>query len=393
MIGTLVKLLFGRLLPALVLLVAIFVGWCNMDPSYAWEARFFVVLIPLLKGYAPPLLFGHGKLGDPTTTPPVPEDMTPQPRPAQELFGTLAGTGDPMPLAGIGMCCRPTAADFVSVERTVEWFLMLVGRHIDGAHLYMNDEAIGRGIHNAMSKGIPRKEMFLTSKVYPTQFGYNATTKVVESVIADLGLEYMDLFLMHAPVHLIPGFGGTPAGCKGLTNKECRQDTWRALSDLRTRGKIRNAGVSNFAIRHLKELLELYDEDGGQKIAPVTNNQIQWNPWAPVEWIETVAFCKSQNIQITAWNSLGGAFENHKAGTIEALTHLSQKKGRSVPQIMLRWAIQSGAAVIPGTGNPTYMKENLSIYEFQLTDFEMALIEGLREDLEGIMLGVVKSLD
>lgn len=389
MIGTLTKLLFGRLLPALVLLVAIFVGWCSMDPSYAWEARFFVVLLPLLKGYAPPILFGHGKLGD-KTTPPVPEDMTPQPRPEQELFGTLAGTGDQMPLAGIGMCCRPTAYDFVSVERTVEWFLMMGGRHIDGAHLYMNDQAIGRGIQNAISKGIPRKEMFLTSKVYPTQFGYNATTKVVESVLAGLGLEYMDLFLMHAPVQLIPGFGAP--GCKGLTNKECRQDTWRALSDLRARGKIRNAGVSNFAIRHLEDLLELYD-DGDQKIAPVTNNQIQWNPWAPVEWIETVAFCESKNIQITAWNSLGGAFENHKAGTIEALTQLSKKKGRSVQQIMLRWAIQSGAAVIPGTGNPTYMKENLSIYEFQLTHFEMALIEGLREDLEGIMLGVVKSLD
>jgi len=385
MIGSLLKLLFGRLVPALVLCIAILIGYCSIDPDYPWEARFFVFIIPLMKGYAPPILFGHGKLGA-KETPPVPADMTAKPRPEGELFATLEGSGDLMPLAGIGMCCRPTAYDDVSVERTIEWYLLMGGRHIDGAHLYMNHEPIGRGIQNALNKGIPRQEIFLTTKVYPYHFGYEATKKVVESSLEELGLDFLDMVLMHAPKRMVPG--PEAPGCKGLSHKDCRQDTWRALSDLRAQGKIRNAGVSNFATQHLEELFELYDSSGNNNnsdsnsnIAPVSNNQIQWNPWAPVEWVETVEFCKTKNIKITAYNSLGGAFENHKTNTIETLTVLSEKHNRSVAQVMLRWAIQSGAAVIPGTGNPKYMEENLSIYAFELSDAEMESIENLREDL------------
>jgi diketogulonate reductase-like aldo/keto reductase len=381
MIGSLLKLLFGRLLPALVLFLAIFIGWCGLDSRYPWEARFFVVIIPLFKGYLPPILFGHGKLGD-KMTPPVPSDLAPQPRPANELFATLEGSGDAMPLNGLGMCCRPTAADDVSVERTIEWYLLLGGRHIDGAHLYMNHEPIGKGIQKAVAKGIPREEIFLTTKVYPSHYGYEDTTKVVESSLEELGLDYLDMVLMHAPVRI--AFGPASAGCKGLTNKECRQETWRALSDLRNAGKIRNAGVSNFASRHIEELFELQSDDSSNSsIAPVSNNQIQWNPWAPIEWVETVAFCRSKNIQITAYNSLGGVMEGHKTQTIETLTSLSSKHDRSVSQIMLRWAIQSGAAIIPGTGNPKYMKENLSVYDFELSEADMGGIEGLREELAG----------
>jgi diketogulonate reductase-like aldo/keto reductase len=389
MIGSLLKLLFGRLLPALVLFVSIFLGWCNLDSRYPWEARFFVVIIPLIKGYLPPIIFGHGKLGD-KMTPPVPSDLTPKPRPTNELFATLQGSGDSMPLNGLGMCCRPTAYDDVSVERTIEWYLLLGGRHIDGADLYLNHEAIGKGIQNAMAKGIPREEIFLTTKVYPFHFGYKETTKVVESSLEELGLGYLDMVLMHAPARLLPGAECT--GCKGLTNKECRQETWRALSDLRRAGKIRNAGVSNFASRHLEELFELYSINDSNSntstststsIAPVSNNQIQWNPWAPLEWVETVAFCRSKNIQITAYNSLRGAMEGHKIHTIETLTSLSSKHSRSVSQIMLRWAIQSGAAIIPGTGNPKYMEENLSVYDFELSEADMGNIDGLREELTG----------
>jgi len=397
MIRFILKLLFGRLVPALVLFLAIFIGWCNLDPKYPWEARLFVVVIPLFKGYAPPIIFGHGNLPSPKGTPPVPFDMTPRPRPSNELFATLVGTGDAMPMAGLGMCCRPTAYDDVSVERSIEWYLLLGGRHIDGAHLYMNHEAIGRGIQKAIAKGIPREEIFLTSKVYPSHYGNKTTTEVVESFLDELGVDYLDMVLMHAPVRFVPG--ATSESCKGLTNKECRQDTWRALSDLRTSGKIRNAGVSNFATRHLEDIFELYDDDNivngnnnGNGIAPVSNNQIQWSPWADLEWVETVEFCRSRNIQITAYQSLGGSFEHHKTLTIDTLTALSEKHSRSVAQIMLRWAIQSGAAIIPGTGNPKYMEENLSIYEFELSDAEMESIAGLREDVAGKFL-VMKPLD
>ena len=390
MFSALLKLVFGRLVPVLVLLVAILLGWCNLDDKYPWEARLFVYLIPLMKGYLPPHIVGDGKLGA-KMTPPVPADLTPQPRPENELFATLEGSGDSMPLAGIGMCCRETAYDQICVERTIEWFLFQGGRHIDGAHLYMNHEAIGKGIRNANKKGagIPREEIFMTTKVYPSHFGYQATRDVVEKSLEELGMDYVDMVLMHAPSRMVPG--GKSAECKSLTNEECRLETWKALSDLRNEGKIRNAGVSNFHYRHLKGIIDLY-EGNNSTIAPISNNQIPWNPWADDEHVETVNFCKSKNIQITAYNSLGGTTsEIGKAMELETLKALSEKYGRSIQQIMLRWSIQSGAAVIPGTGNPKYMAENLRVYEFELSDVEMKSINDLRAEILGDFMAPMKA--
>jgi diketogulonate reductase-like aldo/keto reductase len=370
------KFVFGRVIPAMVLLVAIFLGWCAREEGRPWEARFFTVIVPLVKGYPPPAFNGHGKLGA-KMTPPVPEDLTPQPRPEKELFATLEGSGDAMPLAGIGMCCRPTAYDDICVERTIEWYLLLGGRHIDGAHLYLNHEPIGKGIKNAIQKGIPRDEIFVTTKIYPTQFGYEAARATVEQSLEELGEDYIDMVLMHAPVRMMPG--PYPKGCEGLTTTECRQETWKALSDLIAEGKIRNAGVSNFAARHIEELIEL--KATNSSIAPVSNNQIPWNPWASDEWVDTVEYCKSKNIVITAYNSLGGTtMEIEKATELDVLSSLSKTHGRSVQQIMLRWALQIGAAIIPGTGNPKYMEENLSVYDFELSDAEMDSIDAIRTE-------------
>eukprot|EP00536_Pseudo-nitzschia_multiseries_P012972 jgi/Psemu1/320374/estExt_fgenesh1_pm.C_5270002 len=342
-------------------------------------------------GYLPPALFGHGKLGA-KETPPVPADLLPQPRPEGELFATLAGSGDLMPRNGLGMCCRPTAYDDVSVERTIEWFLLQGGRHIDGAHLYLNHAAIGRGIANAVAKGVPRSEIFLTTKLWPSDFGYKRALEKVPTFLEELNLEYIDMILMHAPVSLM-STGSMPADCKasGLTMKECRQETWKALSKLRAKGLIRNAGVSNFGVHHLEELLEL-DQDQ-DVVAPITNNQISWSPWVPQEWVETVAFCKSRDIAITGYYSLGGSLEHHKAKTIETLQTVASKHNRPIAQIMLRWGLQTGAAIIPGTGNPRYMRENLSVYEFELSDEEMASIGAVRESEDAKQFFTMKPIE
>ena len=390
MIGFVLKLLFGRLVPAFVLLIAIFIGWCNLEPDYPFEARLFVFIVPLVKGYLPPILMGDGKLGA-KMTPPVPEDLTPQPRPEGELFATLEGSGDSMPLAGIGMCCRPTAYDTICVERTIEWYLLMGGRHIDGAYLYMNHESIGEGMRKAMAKGVPREEIFLTTKVYPTEFGYDKTRETVETSLKQLGEDYVDMVLMHAPSRMLPGPGAK--GCKGLTNTECRLETWKALSDLRAEGKIRNAGVSNFESSHLEELVGLY-EGNSSKFAPVTNNQIPWNPWASDEQVKTVEYCKSKNIQITAYNSLGGSTgETEKAMELDTLKNLSEKHGRSIQQIMLRWSMQWGAAIIPGTGNPKYMAENMKVYDFELSDDDMKSIDNLRTQISGDFMAPMTPAD
>ena len=179
-------------------------------------------MIPLMKGYLPPSIVGHGRM---VGTPEVPTDVPLVARPTNELFITLAGTKDAMPRNGLGMCCRPTAYDDVLVERSVLWYLLQGGRLIDGAQLYLNHEAIGRGIQQAIDKGIPRSEIFMVSKIPPSQFGYNTTKKVVPTFGQELGLKYVDLVLMHAPSPFSTLLESAECKELGLTYKRCRQKT------------------------------------------------------------------------------------------------------------------------------------------------------------------------
>jgi diketogulonate reductase-like aldo/keto reductase len=362
---SMLNFLLHRLLPFTVVLLALFVGWLNQGPM--WEGRFFATLIPSLKGRWPPLIVGHGKMSG---TPPVPADMMPAPRPEREFFLELPG-GYKMPQNGLGMCCRPTAYDDVCVERSVLWYLLMGGRHIDGAHLYLNHEAIGRGIREAMFRGVPRDEIFVTTKIWPSHYGRNRTLETVPIFLKELGVEYMDMVLMHAPGRYV---GNPSSECRrqGLSNSECRKQTFQALSELREQGLIRNVGVSNFVTPQIKELQEI------PGAAPVANNQIQFNPWLTDEWVETAQYCKDQGIAITGYNSLGGTFQHHEAHTIKVLTNLATKYEKSVAQIMLRWAMQKGTVVIPGTGNPKHMKENLAVYDMELSEEDMQAIDELR---------------
>ena len=318
-------------------------------------------------------------------TPPVPDNFSPQPRPDDEMFLTLPGTGDQMPQNGIGMCCRPTAYDHELVYRTVLWYLLLGGRHIDGAQLYLNNKAIGRAIREAMRRGVPRSEIFVTTKIFPSRFGYESAIETAKSELKDLGLEYIDLFLLHFPSPF--PLDGSPCSKEGKSASQCRIETWKALSALRTQGLIRNVGVSNFAQKHIQELVELTDDD----MAPVANNQISFNPFVPDEVHEIVKYCHERNITITAYFPMGGSWQRDLA--VKKLTGLSNELGRSVTQIMLRWAMQSGCAIIPGTGNPDHMKENLDVYGMQLSDDEMKQIDALKYDAKGFMHMDTSTLD
>lgn len=362
------KILFGRVIPSFILIVAVFVGWLARHELPA--GLFFATVIPIVKGFMPPSIVGHGKM---VGTPEVPDDMIPQPRPEKELFLKLPG-GYSMPQNGLGMCCRPSAYDDVLVYRTVLWYLLLGGRHIDGAHLYLNHKAIGRGIAEAIHRGVPREEIFVTTKIFPTQFGYQSTLDHVQTYVEELGLDYIDLVLLHFPS--VPPLLSSPCKKEGLGPSECRLQTWKALTELRNeKGLIRSAGVSNFAVKHLQEL-----EGVG---APVANNQIQFNPFEPEHVMETIEHCTQNNITITAYSPLGGLMDQDKAMANTIVSSISTKYGKTKSEIMLRWAIQRGCAVIPGTGNPDHQKENLRVYEFQLSDQDMKTINELKYTAKG----------
>jgi diketogulonate reductase-like aldo/keto reductase len=363
------RILFTRIVPVLVISVAVLLGW--LGRAEIPEGRFFATIVPLLKGVAPPTIVGHGKMQG---TPAVPVDMELHPRPEKEILLTLAGSGDNMPANGLGMCCRPTAYDDELVKRTVLWYLLLGGRLIDGAHIYLNHRAIGEAIREAMKRGVPREEIFFTTKLYPSHYGYNKTKETVPKFLDELGLEYIDLVLMHFPVRFPSFLKLGDCTERGISVKECRQETFRALSELREEGIMRNVGVSNFAVHHLKDLEEL------ENVAPIAVNQIQLNPWSPQAWMDTAKYCQQNNIAVTAYNSLGGFMQHAEAETTETLIALGEKYNKTVAQILLRYALQMNYAVIPGTGNPEHMKQNLAVYDFELTDDEMGSIEALRSD-------------
>lgn len=315
-------------------------------------------------------------------TPLVPDDMSPQPRPSNEQFLDLPG-GYKMPQNGIGMCCRPSAYDDELVYRTVLWYLLLGGRHIDGAHLYLNHEAIGKGIAEAMHRGVKREEIFVTTKIFPSHFGYQSTLSNVKKYVKELGLEYIDLVLLHFP-SLFP-LQTSPCKKDGKDSSQCRRETWAALSELREAGLIRNAGVSNFALKHLKDLEGLG--------APIANNQIQFTPFEPEYVMETVQYCFENNITVTAYSPLGGLVDQNKAMVDDVLNKIASKYGKRVADIMLRWAMQRGFAVIPGTGNPQHMKQNLAIFDFELADEDMSVINDLKHNAKGFMHIDVRKTD
>lgn len=360
----LIRIFCTRILPFLVVGVAIFLGWLSTSPM-AW-AKVFATVMPLSAGRLPPTLVGHGRMKG---TPPVPDDMMPQPRPKNEIFRSLPG-GYKMPSNGLGMCCRYSAYDDVLVRRTVLWYLLLGGRHIDGAHLYLNHKAIGQGIRDAIARGIRREEIFLTTKIFPSHYGYNSTLATVPNFLEELGLDYIDMILMHAP-----GMPLVRNDCtkSSLSGKKCRQETWRALSELREQGFMRNIGVSNFVVDHIKEIEEV-------GLAPIADNQFQWNVFSPPTIQDTFEYCVNNKIVVTAHSSLGGSLQHAQAETVETLRQIAEKYDKSVSQIMLRWSMQKGAVVIPGTGNPEHMKENLDAYSIKLSKADVSLIDQLKYD-------------
>ena len=248
--------------------------------------------------------------------------------------------GVKMPWIGLGVLYVDEGGP---VENAVRWALEAGYRHIDTASFYGNEAGVGRGIS---ASGVPREDVFITSKVWNSDQGYEKTLAAFEASLKRLGMDYVDLYLVHWPV-------------KGLY-----KETWRALEDIYASGRARAIGVSNFLIHHLQDLM------ADARIQPMVN-QVEFHP--RLQQPELQAFCREHHIQLEAWRPLmkGRVME------IPELAALGQKYGKNAVQITLRWMIQKGVVTIPKSANKERIFSNIDIFDFEIEDEDMALIDSL----------------
>lgn len=248
--------------------------------------------------------------------------------------------GVQMPYLGLGVYL---SKDGEEVINAVKEALNQGYRHIDTAAIYENEEGVGEGIRQS---NVPREDVFLVSKVWNTDQGYEATLKAFEASLNRLGTDYLDLYLIHWP--------------KGDLSK----DTWRALERLYREKRVRAIGVSNFLKHHLEDLL------GTAEIVPMVN-QMEFHPYLVQQ--ELMDFCSSHQIQYEAWSPLmqGNIFD------LDIMKDMAAKYNKTIAQIVLRWDLQKGVVTIPKSSKKERIKANSELFDFTLSDEDVKLLDSL----------------
>ena len=226
-------------------------------------------------------------------------------------------------------------------------------RHIDTAALYGNESGVGQAVKDS---GLKREEVFITSKLWNTERGYDKTMAAFEKTLAELGTDYLDLYLIHWPANE-KQFGQEAA--------DLNLDTWRAFEDLYKAGKIKAIGVSNFMPNHLEALL------AQAEIKPMVN-QIEVHPGWPQT--EAIRYCQRNDILVEAWAPLGEA----AALSNPVLAKIAAKYDHTPAQVCLRWEVQQGILPLPKSVHKERMAENTKLFDFELTEDEMDIIGALR---------------
>lgn len=227
-------------------------------------------------------------------------------------------------------------------------------RHIDTATSYKNEDLVGRVIRES---GIPRSEIFITSKLNNPDQGYDETMTAFQRSIDWLGTDYLDLYLIHWP---------KVAATVDHWEHQVRE-TWRAFEDLYRAGRIRAIGVSNFLVHHMETLLET------ATVAPMVD-QLELNP--TYQQREIVAWCQEHGVQLEAWGPLGrGHIFKH-----EGVAALAARLGKDVGQVCVRYALQKGFVTMPKSTKPARIKSNSEVFDFELSAEDMALLDSLQDD-------------
>jgi diketogulonate reductase-like aldo/keto reductase len=248
--------------------------------------------------------------------------------------------GVEMPWLGLGVFRSKEGPE---VETAVKVALEQGYRSIDTAAVYQNEKGVGRAI---VESGVPRKEIFLTTKVWNSDQGYQSTFRAFEKSLEKLGTDYIDLYLIHWP--------------KGDLSVE----TWKAMEELYEQGRVRAIGVSNFLLHHLKDFLDKI------RIIPMVN-QYEFHP--RLIQPELLKFCQEKQIQVEAWRPI----MEGKVNDIPLFQELSQKYQKSPVQMVLRWNIQKDVVTIPKSVTPERIIHNADIFDFELSQEDLLKIDSL----------------
>lgn len=260
---------------------------------------------------------------------------------------TTLNNGVKMPWFGLGVFKVEEGPELVNA---VQAAIRNGYRSIDTAAIYGNEEGVGQGIAQGLKEtGISREELFVTSKVWNADLGYESTLAAFDLSLKKLGLDYLDLYLIHWPV----------AGKY--------KDAWRALEQLYKEGKVKAIGVSNFQIHHLQDLMK------DAEIKPMIN-QVELHPRLTQKEIRD--FCKQEGIQVEAWSPLmqGQLLDN------PVLKEIAERHGKSIAQVILRWDLQHGIVTIPKSTKEHRIQENADVFNFELTAEDMEKIDALNEN-------------
>ncbi len=253
-------------------------------------------------------------------------------------------SGYDMPIMGLGTY----SLDHDTCVNSVKALLRNGGRLIDTAYMYGNEDAVGEGVRQAMEEyNIPREEIFVITKIYPSQF--SEPEKAIDTALEKLDIGYIDMMLLHHP-----GAGDI--------------DAYKAMEKYVAQGKIRSLGLSNWYVKELTDFLPKVS------ITPaLVQNEI--HPYYQEK--DVVPFIQEKGIVVQCWYPLGGRGHTSELLNDGTISSIAEAHGVSSAQVILRWDLQRGIVVIPGSSNPDHIKENLDLFGFELSDEEMARINAL----------------
>ena len=250
--------------------------------------------------------------------------------------------GHLMPMLGIGVYGIASGG---SCRRAVLNALEVGYRHIDTATFYGNESDVGRAVRESE---IPRERLFVVTKLWNSDQGYASATKACELSLSRLGMDYIDLYLIHWP------------------EPRKRLESWRACVDLRAQGKCKSIGVSNYTVAHLKELMDESD------VVPAVN-QVEFSPFLYQR--QLLEFCMAHRIQLEAYWPLTRGKKLHDP----TLDTIARKHGRKPAQVTLRWALQHDVVIIPKSQHRARIEENAKLFDFTLDYEDMSALDGLDE--------------